>query len=693
MTTMKENEMKIPMKVPMNDYEILTSLGNLENLNLNQTQVTKLQTCNFYNNSEYKLICKITTLLRYRTEMIDMDESTMEIYRKILSLLNTMFIQTTLTDFMNSRISSFRKLIELMEPLQIQCIYMPLIEKSYTDELVYWQETQQALKQPRLEVNDDEQSALQIAFGIPILGNRNKNEISKLLQIPLQKLWYPVDMEAYKNIRSIMWGLLYNYNISVIFDSEVRKSTNINFSQTSLSLLSGIVLDHISQANVSQNLSDSFTLKFPSDGSKTAELILKLLQSLVNTTPYQLEEIDNKIIEILAKELNVDINELQELPDLKVTAFTPALKCITNFDRNVIYKVLSKYPSLTAGTNIILFDVCHIQAKQILATFRYYKNQEIYIESNQIQFKPLGVTLPNVTVNQRSQFQGLKQLIAFDNNYRKFQSIIQAFDISTNDVLALSAYIYNSAGISCTVIAAELYAYHFGLSTSQSMNMYSLLSKLTPTDINNLDELNRSTCRYERSIKNPLYTLLNINSNKSPLPPIDVKIVGDLVMNKMMKLQTMGEKIELASSINMHEYSIIYYLVNEYYRQSASKGKPPNRQQEINVKLLLLYSNTSDDVKTWIYETLMEPKTIMRSIQSNNLFKNSVNTTAKLPSKYAFKLYSSLLQNRIDIKENLCDLLEYVKKTKDYDMLNLLNIVAETIEYSVGEQQDNENNN
>ena len=89
----------------------------------------------------------------------------------------------------------------------------------------------------------------------------------------------------------------------------------------------------------------------------------------------------------------------------------------------------------------------------------------------------------------------------------------------------------------------------------------------------------------------------------------------------------------------------------------------------------------------------MEPKTIMRSIQSNNLFKNSVNTTAKLPSKYAFKLYSSLLQNRIDIKENLCDLLEYVKKTKDYDMLNLLNIVAETIEYSVGEQQDNENNN
>ena len=59
MTTMKENEMKIPMKVPMNDYEILTSLGNLENLNLNQTQVTKLQTCNFYNNSAYKLICKI----------------------------------------------------------------------------------------------------------------------------------------------------------------------------------------------------------------------------------------------------------------------------------------------------------------------------------------------------------------------------------------------------------------------------------------------------------------------------------------------------------------------------------------------------------------------------------------------------------------------------------------------------------
>ena len=104
----------------------------------------------------------------------------------------------------------------------------------------------------------------------------------------------------------------------------------------------------------------------------------------------------------------------------------------------------------------------------------------------------------------------------------------------------------------------------------------------------------------------------------------------------------------------------------------------------------MLYSNTSDDVKTWIYETLMEQETRMKSIQSNNLFKNSVNTTARLPSKYAFKLYSTLLQNGTDIKENLCDLLEYVKKTKDYDMLNLLNIVAETIEYNVGEQQENE---
>jgi hypothetical protein len=60
-----------------------------------------------------------------------------------------------------------------------------------------------------------------------------------------------------------------------------------------------------------------------------------------------------------------------------------------------------------------MFDVCPIQAKQILSSFRYYKNQEIYIENNQIQFKPLGVSIPTVTAEQRSQFQGLKQLISF----------------------------------------------------------------------------------------------------------------------------------------------------------------------------------------------------------------------------------------------------------------------------------------
>lgn len=681
MTMTSENQMRIPK----NDYEILLSLEGLDNLKLTQIQVDKLQSCNFYNNSAYKLICKIVSLLSYSTRNIQMDETTMEIYRKIITIMDNMFVQTTLTDFMTCRISSFRKIIELMEPLQIQCIYMPIIIRSYTDELAYWQENQQSLQQQQRATEDEE--PLQISMGIPILGNRNKNEISKLLQIPLQKLWYPMDMESYKNIRSIMWGLLYNYNIPVIFT--MTKSTTLDFEQTTLSALSGIVLDHIAHASISQRLSDVFTSKFPSDGSKSAELILRLLQSLVNTTPYQLEEIDKKIIEILANELNVNLNELQELPDLKVASFTPAIKCRTNFDRLVIYKVLSKYPVMTAGTNVILFDVCPIQAKQILATFRYYKNQEIYVENNQIQFKPLGVSLPVVSASQKSQFQGLKQLITFDGNYRKFQSIIQAFDISNNDVLALSTFIYNSAGISCTVIAAELYAYHFGLSTSQSMNMYSLLSKLTPIDIKNLDELNRSTCKYERSIKNPLYTLLNINSNKNTMTPIDVKIVADLVTNKMTKLQTFEDKIELAASTNMHEYSIVYYLVNEYYRQ-ASSGKPPNRQQELNVKLLLLYSNTSDDVKTWIYETLMEQETRMKSIQSNNLFKNSVNTTARLPSKYAFKLYSTLLQNGTDIKENLCDLLEYVKKTKDYDMLNLLNIVAETIEYNVGEQQENE---
>ena len=281
-------------------------------------------------------------------------------------------------------------------------------------------------------------------------------------------------------------------------------------------------------------------------------------------------------------------------------------------------------------------------------------------------------------------FSHLKKCITFDGNYERYKSIIKSVNIELNDLVEIYSIFYNLNGFSCAVIAAEILN-HYNNIPSNSQNMYMLLSKLTSLEIKKLDATLENTCTFEENKMDPMDLLLRSHyiNNVRSISTMKVKNA----MNSLLKTRNFFSMI---NTISINNYNFMSVEIIQYYNNNINNNNNKlNTKEKDCLMLLLLYSDVSDILKKWMYDSLSK-KYICKNkmyINNKNDFKNKytkmmnnnylMNTIPKYPFNKlsVYEIYKNGIENGFNLKNCVSDLLQYVEQTKDWQVLELIEAI------------------
>ena len=133
-------------------------------------------------------------------------------------------------------------------------------------------------------------------------------------------------------------------------------------------------------------------------------------------------------------------------------------------------------------------------------------------------------------------------------------------------------------------------------------NMYHLLSKLTPFEIRTLDNALENTCKLDETKIEPMDLLFKYSLYQGR--SISTKKV-EYAMKKLLNTPNFVSKINVILSQN---YKFVISEVIYYYQHQSSI----NSEGRECIKLLLLYSNVSDVLKKWIYNSLSKQSILLK---------------------------------------------------------------------------------
>ena len=283
---------------------------------------------------------------------------------------------------------------------------------------------------------------------------------------------------------------------------------------------------------------------------------------------------------------------------------------------NDLLQVLSNYPNLQGDTNVISLGMCPIKSKYIISNFPYYKGKQINVKDGIITILPIKdeeLSTYNVSTVPKI-FNYLKKSVSFDGNYERFRSIIKSVNIELIELIEIYSIFYNLNGFSCAVIAAEILNHYNNIKTN-SENMYILLSKLTPFEIKHLDTALKNSCKLEDSKMDPMDILLR--SSLKDVRAISTKRIEN-AMKELIRIPKFSSKI---NRISMKNYSFLSVEIIQFYKKQTRL----NTKERECIILLLLYSDVSNMLKNWAYDSLSK-KGISKNdfdIKDNN--NNNIN--------------------------------------------------------------------
>lgn len=530
--------------------------------------------------------------------------------------------------------------------------------------------------------------------GVPIITISDRKELAQIFNMLPSDIWYPFDLEDLQNIRAVLWLALNTYGIVAINPDIADNNTFIDYESLPLGSFCGYLISKIPKlTDRDSDIIQHFKKVFTNDRTVLGNFIFNLVSSLDGADKTKLRMLDKEIIRNLAK-LMEPLKSANMIADIIPDKGNLPTK-ISNFDTSnltlcssivtpvLLLDILSKYPTLKNGSNVINLDVCPIVAKTILTIFKYFRGKEIIIDNNIINLVPVDDDYLKISNNpyNTKEFTRLKRAVKFNNDYQNFQTLLKQSTLHKNDILSMLPIIYNMGGLSCSVIASELYSIYFNINTNSQL-MYNLLSQLTPFDIQNLDNDLKNECVLENIKISPLELIME----PSNLHPIHVKkpicldrittVINDMsaLKDKITSDMTMFiSKVNIASQTNFTEYEILSYWLDF---DSLDDDKLEN------LYLLYLYSNTSNAVKRWLFQTL-KFKSIDLYNNKKFTYNEILNTEPLINIESVSEFYTRLINENYNVINCLPDLAEYYKQTKDESIITVLQILQDTIEVNV----------
>lgn len=330
--------------------------------------------------------------------------------------------------------------------------------------------------------------------------------------------------------------------------------------------------------------------------------------------------------------------------------------CEFQISPETIFKILNTYPRIiNTNMNISYFmPTCPIQARYIIRTFKYYRNQELSIENNKILNTPREQSVEEITPHTQYKFNMLKKMVRFDGDYDQFRGIISLVPFHADEVHNLESIFYNLNGFRCSAIVAELLNFHFNMYIN-SRNMYTLLSKLSPNQLDVIDKEN--SCKLNTG-------KLDIFEHLGNEPEI-VQCYNHIkrVCIKLLAQNTFHGKVAVATKIHCNIITLL-----QYYRKSCT----PANQKEV-LPILMLTSNAPTKFKEIVYRKL--PKyCINTAFKWMSKEEDVFEIKFKKPSE-PYDLYNqnSLPEDNFNVID---DYLQYIKVYKDYPLYKRLRIIT-----------------
>ena len=620
----------------------------------------------------------------------------------ILSIIDIKFniysLLDTLIQWDNYFIESILQECKNLRPTHIS---MPLEHKNYQplnynvimNRITNYQKEMPAINKTHVDTN----TAIKLHKGkIPVIQNETKVELAKLFKINPSQIWYPLDNEGVSTLRCVFHLLLRLYGLDIPFLNINSKNASISddyFIECSFIQFCEYFITQIpKKGKITEKMFNHFNDRLHQDNSQLCHFILQLTQDIYDASmsTHIMKNLDVTIISRIKQKFEFAItppnqNDYVSTPTYcrKITKniLQEVIICNSNLNSNDILQILSSYPTLKKDTNIISLGICPIKSKYIISTFPYYKGNEIIVRDGIINILPIKDeenAINNNSVSVPKIFSHLKKCITFDGNYESYKSIIKSVNIELNDLVEIYSIFYNLNGFSCAVIAAEILN-HYNNIPSNSQNMYMLLSKLTSLEIKKLDATLENTCTFEENKMDPMDLLLRSHyiNNVRSISTMKVKNA----MNSLLKTRNFFSKI---NTISINNYNFMSVEIIQYY----NNNKLNIREKEC-LKLLLLYSDVSDILKKWMYDSLSK-KYICKNkmyINNKNDFKNKytkmmnnnylMNTIPKYPFNKlsVYEIYKHGIENGFNLKNCVSDLLQYVEQTKDWQVLELIEAI------------------
>ena len=626
----------------------------------------------------------------------------------ILSIIDNKFNITSLLDTLIQWDTYFTEnILQECKNLRPTHISMPLEHKNYqplNHNVVMNRIANYQKRMPNINENPvDTHKAIQLHKGkISVIQNETKVELAKLFKIKPSQIWYPLDNEGVSTLRCVFHLLLRLYGLDIPFLNINSKNTSIPddyFKDCSFVQFCEYFITQIpKKGKISEEMFNHFNVGFYQDNSQLCHFILQLVQDIYEASysTHIMKNLNVTIISRIKQKLEFDIN----LPNTnskenhksnnnyckKITKniLQETIICNSSLSANDVLQILSSYPNLKDDTNIISLGLCPIKSKYIISTFPYYKGREIIVKDgiiNKVPIKDEEISINNNAVSVPKIFSYLKKIINFDGNYVRYKSIIKSVNIELEDLVKIYSIFYNLNGFSCTVIAAEILDHYNNIQTN-SQNMFVLLSKLTSVEIKNLDATLENTCTLEEEKLNPMDLLLRSNDIDN-VRSISTNRV-DHAMKKLIKIQNFFSMI---NTISINNYNFMSVEIVQYYNNI--KNKMLSTKETECIKLLLLYSDVSDRLKTWIYDSLSKKYVCKNKMYIDNKY-DIMNRYRKMSNndyliktihKYPFnnlsvyEIYKNGIEQGFNLKNCVSDLLQYVEQTKDCQVLELIEVI------------------
>lgn len=617
----------------LSDENIINFLNKLKSPRINQNIIDKLATISFLNKSAYYWYLRTIPQNIENGDDIVMSMIGNTGNQQLLDYI--VYVTQHLEDFLQ----------QLNRNSKLQFINIPLTKNSIE---LHW---------PIIYFENykfDPISSQNIKFYkvLPILENII-TKIMKLAYDQLTYIWYPQDYERYPKQRAMLYNALVAYDIKPEFQIGINQDINTY----STNQLAGRIINSVSYTIDVPALS-LFSHRILINDSKISLFIQSILQSYfaisklkIPVQKTKLDKIEALVETKLCSVFNIPPNAMSDT--LYATEnMLPRNDAICDkiITGKTIFKVLSSYQTLNKlNTNVNIFKpICPIQVKYVMNTFKYYKNQIICIENDNIIMKsiPTAHFIPQVP---NKLFMQLTHLVKFNNNYEDFRSIISQITFSDDELEDISTFLFEMTNFKYATIAAEILQYNNNIAIN-SKGMYSLLSKLSK------DQCQRLNSEFESTNKIDLLQILL--SNNTPIMNTNISIIQQFI-NHMLKTTTFNEKINLAAKTQFHIVPLTQLFI---------KTKDLINQN-ICIQMLMLYSNAPFAIKNTIFNRFQSTISL-DSLYYITEMPNNINiiTDSTIPSIY--DLYLNNLH--YDITNTFPDIVQYIKDTKDITLFSII---------------------